>query len=353
MSLGVRCHKGQLIMTIYKSFASKLCTTRAMGVSTTRLMCLCWVVFSADGKILSNFEEFQNVCFDWYGGVKSEHLVVLGSASRERLWIHPTTNTTTEKRRLWVNVPTLLLTAPNTNPAHQFWDVIVNLFELDGQTPPFTHWNGPSFDAGNWISGLVPKLFDVLNIRLRTIHEFITNEQVLCFTSAWVPMFGIYRTEKRPIPNETPILRRLHEALVDSFHAPARTVVVYGKQDLGHSGRQWRNAAEVAKKLNVTGDVQYIKSMAALSFKEQCHLVWSARHLVFVHGGHSANLICARPETRVDEMACPAWVGWLQDIPMFHASLGLRYQYHSVPGCNGHNAAFTTQMGWLAHFVRL
>lgn len=293
------------------------------------------------------------MCVDWHGSTPTEHLSILGSNSRERLWIHPTHDNDTVKRRLWVDAPTLLLTAPNTNPNHQFWDALVNLFELDGQTPPFTHWNGPALDAENWISDLLPTLLDVLGLRLQTIHDSITNEQVLCFQNVWIPMFVIYRAEEKSIPNEGVILRRLHNALVSSFHEPVGQIVVYGKQDLGHSKRQWRNAVESAVALNSTGHVRYVPSMAALTFKEQCHLFWSARQLVYVHGGHTANLICARPETRVDEMACPRHVGWFQQTPIFHKSLGLHYQYHSVLDCDGHNTPFETRFPWLSDAIAL
>ena len=290
------------------------------------------------------------MCVDWYGAnLATEHLSILGSKSHERLWIHPTQHNITVKRRIRVVAPTLLLNGPHHNPGHQFWDVLVNLFELDGMTPPFTHWAAPSCAGGDWMCDLLPTLLDVLGLRLqRSLQDSITNEQVLCFTKLWIPMFGIYREERTSIPNEGAILRRLHSALVSPFHEPASTVVVYGKQDLRKSKRQWQNAARSAVALNSTGDVRYVQDMGALTFKSQCHLFWSARHLVYVHGGHTANLICARPGTRVDELACPREIGWSQFTKIFHNSLGFRYQYHSVPGCTKPYNSFNTSAGWLA-----
>ena len=297
-------------------------------------------------KFKASFEKFQNVCVDWKGSKPTEHLILLGQNAPERLWIHPTPNNVTNKQRHWVQVPTLLLTAPNTNPNHQFWDVLVNLFELDAEKPPFTHWNAPAWPCKYWMCDILPKLVDTLDLRLEALQHHITHQQVVCYHNVWVPKFSKHRHERNPIHKEALILRRLHQALVAQFsHPPADTVLIYGKADAKR--RRWQNAKDVATRLNISGDVRYIETMAGLTFQTQCHLFWSARHIIYVHGGHTANLICARPRTRIDEMACPAKVGWSQSTHEFHRSLGFHYQYHSISGCEGHNTDFATNDAWL------
>ena len=294
----------------------------------------------------------ENVCLDWHQGKINGHLSLQGLSGHkiDTLWINPSPKILSNKEQLWFNESTVLLTCPITNPNHQFWDVLVNLFPLYQQTPPFTHWIAPIAKCDYWLCELIPILFNVLNLNIKHIDNYITNKSMVCFHQLYIPKFGLFRGERIPIPYEEVILPKLNNALTNRFVnnniQPINNILIYGKEDTGISSRCWNNARDTAIRINTTGNVHYISNMAGLSFTEQCEAFWNARHILYIHGGHTANLICTRKGTFIDEFACPRNIGWFQKTPLFHKVMSLNYIYSRVPGCWGLDAAFHTPDAW-------
>lgn len=263
--------------------------------------------------------------------------------------------------------PTVLLTAPANNPSHQYWDVLVNLFQLfHARTVPFTHWIAPSLPSTCWMCSFLDVLWKTLDVQVEEIAaRFSTNTtHAICFHQLWIPRFSKLRAESHAtVPNAKEVNTRLRSRLTEKFSDPSHTTLIYSHQDSIH--RQWKNAEAEAARLSAEGvAVWYIRNMSALTFEEQCRAFWDADNIIFPHGGHEGNLLCARAGTRVVEMACASAknVGFFAGPRVtFHRIMGLRYRFAEVPQSNcidpitqshrraghGHYRSFTTATGWM------
>lgn len=296
--------------------------------------------------------ELENVCVDWEHTKHDAHLALHGYEQHlDFLWIHPTMKPTTKNKK-WILRPTLLITAPWTNPNHQFWDAAAMLFDQP-RPVPYTQWMAPLHQCSFWLCSFMPFLLAALNMTVPLVDEPITDTHAICFRRAWVPQFARNRAENNLHESReyAVALPAIRANMTAGLSSPAGTVLVYGKAD--SKLRNWKNAAAEASRLRSMGfNVDYIANMSALPFTEQCFKFWSAQHIVYVHGGQTANLICARPGTRIVEFACPVWVGWFQRARTFQRIMGLEYHYRKVPGCTGHYTSFDTPVGWIDNFLR-
>ena len=340
---------------------------------------------------INNTKTFHNVCIERKPGTKNAHLLLhkldnggaspssYADTSEELLWIWPINNDTLIKKDdtimsyYWIEEPTLLLTGPYNNPNHLFWDVLVNLFPwYNNHYLPFNYWSFPDHPTpcvDSWLCEVMPSLLQVLNLTvdLLPLHELseeqnygaivVSSDNVPCYRSVWIPNFSYYRGENHPIPNEDIILPKLHEELTRNFQQQQQhdndnvdkvvQVFIYGHLD--SNKRQWQNVNDVAMKLkstNIDIDVDIVHSLRLLPFQTQCYKFWNANIIIYVHGGHTANLICSRPNTHVIELSCQYSFGWSQLTSVFHSSLGLRYESRKVPGCTGHDSNLTTPDDW-------
>lgn len=299
----------------------------------------------------------------------------------------------------WIEKPTVLLTAPWNNPNHLFWDVVVNFFvwKDQGDDLPFKYWSFPDhYPCHSWLCQLMPHVLKVLHLEnhIKPLHNLenastltsnypdsygsildlhhkdaIKNETIVllpCYRNAWIPNFEYYRTERRRIPNEGVVLPAIRQELTKDFQQEIlprqqqRTVFIYGHTD--SVSRNWLNFQEVAMKMNralqqknttVNLVVNSVPSLAKLTFQEQCYIFWNAKYIFYVHGGHTANLICARPNTTIIEMSCNQNFGWSQNTKLFHQTMQLNYTSRKVPGCDGHNTNFITPESWTNEFLSL
>lgn len=287
---------------------------------------------------------YQDVCIDRGKGGKSDFngeigIRIMNNHSRRLAagqWVRVTGGKSSGVAQHWVKQPSLLLTGPRSNPNHQLWDVLFSLFPVGYvDVLPFVQWVAPYSTCNYWMCDKVDHLFYALG-HSGVVHNsvVVTENQSVCFREVWVPHFAAYRHEMKAPSNFADALPAFRRRLVKGFSSPTNAILIYGRADARY--RYWKNAELIAKCLRNASNVRvnYVSQMGALAPSEQCRAFWDARIIMFPHGGHSANLICARPGTKILEMACAKTVGWFQQAKRFHRSLGLEYTYRRVPYSN-------------------
>ena len=249
------------------------------------------------------------------------------------LWI--TIHKQKQKGLVYDSKPTLLLNGPHMNPGHQYGDILTSLYQLLHHTQlPFQQWTFAlqSPQCSLWICYYLPYFWDVIG------HASVVEKKDLntCFQTLWIPRFGYHRGEVRgPVLNSRFITNGLRAKVTQHFTSPTNVVLFYGKEL--PATRRWLNAQQESIRYQErTGKhTRYIPNMTSLTIKEQCRLFWNAAEIFYVHGGQTANLICARPGTKVTEMSCARRIGWFQTMWGFQQHQGIRYNYIHVPNCTG------------------
>jgi hypothetical protein len=287
---------------------------------------------------------YQNICIDRGKGSKSdfngEIVIRLMSNHRRRLaagqWVRMTGGGSSGVALHLITQPSLLLTGPRSNPNHQLWDILFSLFSAGNvDVLPFDQWVAPYSTCNYWMCEKVDPLFNALG-HSGVVHNsvVVAENESLCFKEVWVPQFAAYRHEVKAPSNFADVLLAFRSRLVKDFSSPTNAILIYGRADARY--RYWKNAELIAEYLRNASHlrVHHVSQMGALTPHEQCRVFWDARIIMFPHGGHSANLICARPGTKILEMACAKTVGWFQRAQRFHRAMGLEYTYRKVPYSN-------------------
>ena len=254
----------------------------------------------------------------------------------------------------WVAEPTLFLVGFHANPGHQFYDVLWSLYSAHAASAvPYTHIvvAHDSAECSQWLCG--GRVLEALHARHspRVQMRGLPPGEVECYSQLYLPQFVKYRpgglraahrTHTARTTNPSPAVNgALHLALTRELHRlepPARSLLVYGHGE--GKTRHWTNAQAVAAQLTARGarGVRYVHSLSALSFREQCRAFWDADTIVMAHGGQTAHTLCARPGTRVVEMACD-FFGWLSSAGGYVRSMQLDYRACLPQGCPGQAVA--------------
>ena len=312
---------------------------------------------------------YENACVDRGEGLKSDLTGELSiryvDSERRRLkagqWVQMATKANNRSiSERWVNSSSLLLTGPRSNPGHQLWDVLFSLFPAGNvDVLPFVQWITPYTKCNYWMCDKVEHLFDALG-HSGVVHfnDLIIDKGPVCFEEVWVPNFAMYRNENMVPSNFAKVLSAFRNRLTQHFASPTNDVLIYGRADARY--RRWVNAESISQTLNesIGVSVNYVSQMGALTHTAQCRTFWDARIIIFPHGGHAGNLICARPGTKVFEMSCAQNIGWFQNGKHFHSAMGLSYKYIHVPNSNctvtqelDKHWSFTTPEAWSPTFI--
>jgi len=311
---------------------------------------------------------YENGCVDRGDGHKADFNgqlhISLVDGDRRRLkagqWVLPTQANNYSRADRWVNMPSLLLTGPRSNPNHQLWDILFSLFPAGNlDSLPFVQWMTPYAQCNYWMCDKVDYLFDALgHPDAVQYNALIIDKGPICFKEVWVPNFAMYRNEFKVPSNYANALLAFRSRLTQDFVSPTDCILIYGRADARY--RHWANAASVSQTLIKTSgkNVNYVSQMGTMTPSTQCRTYWDARIILIPHGGHAGNLICARPGTKVLEISCAKNIGWFQNAKHFHSAMGLSYRYIRIPYSNcsvtqepKKDWSFTTPEAWTPKFI--
>ena len=260
-----------------------------------------------------------------------------------------------------VHAPTVLLTAPPTNPVHQLMDVLWSVEAL-GESVRLgrTHKVFVPMDASlnrTWLGWVLRRAYLGNRTTAQAAVELRGDDGCLCFAGGLVvPEIARFRSAP-----PAGFSGRLRAALVrDQRRDGSRPrALVYAHASTRR--RAWLNAGTfVARARRFGAVVAQPHDLGRLPPWRQCALFHESDFILAAHGGHMANLVCAGPGTVVVEMACPSrGTGWLEQIPAFFTELTLTYSYFpavrsSCPRHGEHDANFTIDVDALwGHLGRL